>query len=87
MLAFWAGGIAGLYAALLIDYLGSECGITYDILEANTDRVGGRLYTHRFSDSPNDYFVSDSVVNVAKINALISFFRMQERCATQKFHG
>jgi hypothetical protein len=53
-------GIAGLYAALLIDYLGPECGITYDILEANPDRTGGRLYTHRFSDSPNDYFVSDS---------------------------
>ncbi|KAJ7223279.1 amine oxidase [Mycena pura] len=49
-------GIAGLYAALLIDYLGPESGIIYDILEANPDRVGGRLYTHRFSDSPNDYF-------------------------------
>ncbi|KAJ7898066.1 amine oxidase [Mycena leptocephala] len=49
-------GIAGLYAALLIDYLGPESGITYDILEANPDRTGGRLYTHRFSDSPNDYF-------------------------------
>ncbi|THU83366.1 amine oxidase [Dendrothele bispora CBS 962.96] len=49
-------GIAGLYAALLIDYLGSESGIVYDILEANPDRIGGRLYTHRFSDSPNDYF-------------------------------
>jgi hypothetical protein len=52
-------GIAGLYAALLIDYLGPESGITYDILEANPDRIGGRLYTHRFSDAPNDYFVSD----------------------------
>lgn len=51
-------GIAGLYAALLIDYLGPDSGITYDILEANPDRAGGRLYTHRFSDSPNDYFVS-----------------------------
>ncbi|KAJ7820690.1 hypothetical protein B0H13DRAFT_2377743 [Mycena leptocephala] len=53
-------GIAGLYAALLIDYLGPECGITYDILEANPDRTGGRLYTHRFSDSPNDYFAADA---------------------------
>ncbi|KAK7060039.1 amine oxidase [Favolaschia claudopus] len=49
-------GIAGLYAALLIDYLGPESGMTYDILEANPNRIGGRLYTHRFSDSPNDYF-------------------------------
>lgn len=81
------GGIAGLYAALLIDYLGPESGIAYDILEANPDRIGGRLYTHRFSDSPNDYFVSDPVVNVANSNALTSLFRMQERCATQKFHG
>ncbi|KAI1328961.1 hypothetical protein F5Y16DRAFT_397922 [Xylariaceae sp. FL0255] len=37
-------GIAGLYTALILDDLGFE----YDILEANPDRVGGRLYTHYF---------------------------------------
>lgn len=57
-------GAAGLYAALLLDTLGIE----YDILEAS-DRVGGRIYTHRFNETewsnstPNDpeyydYFVS-----------------------------
>ena len=38
-------GSAGLYAAMLLDTLGIE----YDILEANTERIGGRLYTHRFN--------------------------------------
>jgi hypothetical protein len=40
----WIGilgaGIAGLYDALLIDHLGPESGITYDILKANPDLTG-----------------------------------------------
>ncbi|KAI0410483.1 FAD/NAD(P)-binding domain-containing protein [Xylaria grammica] len=43
-------GIAGLYIAMILDKLG----ITYDILEANS-RVGGRVYTHKFSENPHDY--------------------------------
>ncbi|KAL0567568.1 hypothetical protein V5O48_014428 [Marasmius crinis-equi] len=39
-------GCAGLYAALLLDSLG----IPYEILEFN-DRIGGRIYTHRFNGS------------------------------------
>ncbi|KAF9806840.1 hypothetical protein IEO21_08520 [Rhodonia placenta] len=35
-----------------------EYGYTYEILEAEpeSDHVGGRLWTHKFSDSPNDYY-------------------------------
>ncbi|OJA12776.1 hypothetical protein AZE42_07909, partial [Rhizopogon vesiculosus] len=44
-------GAAGLYTAIIL----KELGIPFDILEAS-DRVGGRMYTHRFSDAPNDYY-------------------------------
>lgn len=46
------GGIAGMYTAHLLKFLE----IPYEILEANPKRVGGRLYTHRFSDKPHDYY-------------------------------
>ena len=38
-------GVAGLYLAMMCDFLG----IDYEILEAS-DRVGGRVYTHHFSE-------------------------------------
>ena len=44
-------GISGLYSALMLDYLG----IAYDIIEAS-DRPGGRIRTHYFSDKPHDYY-------------------------------
>ncbi|KAI0139833.1 hypothetical protein GGR57DRAFT_509562 [Xylariaceae sp. FL1272] len=40
-------GIAGLYTALILQDLGFD----YEMLEANPDRVGGRLYTHYFEQS------------------------------------
>ena len=47
-------GAAGLFTAMIFDWLKSKAGkeipdlnISYDIFEAN-DRLGGRLYTHRF---------------------------------------
>jgi len=49
------GGIAGLYAAYILTYLE----IDYEILEANHERLGGRVYTHYFSkqNPPNhDYY-------------------------------
>ena len=53
-------GVAGLYTALMIDSLGPESGITYQILEAD-ERIGGRLYTHKFEGhTPNDYYVGPS---------------------------
>ncbi|KAJ2998885.1 hypothetical protein NUW58_g190 [Xylaria curta] len=47
-------GIAGLYIAMILDSL-KVPHLTYDILEANS-RVGGRVYTHSFSDNLHDYY-------------------------------
>lgn len=46
------GGMAGLYAALRLQ---AEA-ISVHIFEANPTRVGGRVYTHRFTSDPNQYF-------------------------------
>ena len=37
----------GLYIAMILDELNIE-NLSYDILEGS-DRIGGRVYTHRFS--------------------------------------
>jgi hypothetical protein len=39
-------GAGGLYTAILLESLG----IDYDIIEAS-DRVGGRIFTHRFNET------------------------------------
>ena len=44
-------GVAGLYTALMLKHLGIE----YEILEAS-DRIGGRIYTHHFSEDKHDYY-------------------------------
>lgn len=44
-------GMAGLYTAMILESLNIPC----EILEAS-DRVGGRVYTHRFSNDPGDYY-------------------------------
>ena len=63
-------GVAGLFTALLLDWLNKKLGkesgenqyldIDYEILEAaDEDRLGGRLYTYRFSDlqgGVHDYY-------------------------------
>ncbi|KAJ3536054.1 hypothetical protein NM208_g6884 [Fusarium decemcellulare] len=57
-------GVAGLFTALLFDWLnehpdlkGKGLDITYEILEAaGEDRLGGRLYTHHFTDKEHDYY-------------------------------
>jgi len=53
-------GAAGLYAAMILEMFKSY-GYTYEILEAEPEKivekhVGGRLWTHKFSQSPNDYY-------------------------------
>ncbi|KZV82601.1 hypothetical protein EXIGLDRAFT_339296 [Exidia glandulosa HHB12029] len=51
-------GAAGLYAAMILDTLRDE-GFEYEILEADPERVGGRMYTHHFEKGaagPNDYY-------------------------------
>lgn len=60
-------GAAGLYAAVLLDSLG----IDYDLLEAS-DRVGGRILTHRFNETawsqstPSDPDYYDYYVSVCQ---------------------
>ena len=44
-------GVAGLYTARILDKLGFE----YDLYEAS-DRAGGRVLTHHFSDKDHDYY-------------------------------
>ena len=47
------GGMAGLYAAMML----AQRGIPFQILEA-TDRVGGRCYTYNFPEGGEwDYYV------------------------------
>jgi hypothetical protein len=53
-------GVSGLFTAMIIDKLNKrskgELKITYDILEATgPKRLGGRLYTHRFTDEPSEH--------------------------------
>lgn len=50
-------GSAGLYAAMLIRSL-NQPDITYELLEANPDRFGGRLWTYKFPQAvgENDYY-------------------------------
>ena len=54
------GGIGGLYAAMMLQ----DAAIPYEILEASC-RLGGRLYTHRFSvlstdpSKEYDYYVRE----------------------------
>ncbi|KAM0243957.1 hypothetical protein ACHAP5_006720 [Fusarium lateritium] len=47
-------GVAGLYIAMILDSLKLP-NLTYEILEAN-ERVGGRIYTHYFSEREHDYY-------------------------------
>ncbi|KAG8763951.1 hypothetical protein FRC11_008278 [Ceratobasidium sp. 423] len=48
-------GLSGLYVALMLDYL-QDPNFDYELLEANPDRIGGRIYTHRFSSDEHDYY-------------------------------
>ncbi|KAF4948055.1 hypothetical protein FGADI_9920 [Fusarium gaditjirri] len=55
-------GVAGLFTAMVFDWLNEKCEkeglkIDYDIIEAaKMNRLGGRLYTHRFSHEDHDYY-------------------------------
>ncbi|KAM9979064.1 hypothetical protein ACTFIZ_000411 [Dictyostelium cf. discoideum] len=44
-------GICGLYSAMILQ----DLGINYKILEINKERIGGRIYSYRFSDQVNDF--------------------------------
>ncbi|MBR9920895.1 MAG: NAD(P)-binding protein [Bacteroidetes bacterium] len=45
------GGMAGLYAAMLLE----KTGIDYHIFEASGERLGGRVRTHYFNNEPHQY--------------------------------
>jgi uncharacterized protein with NAD-binding domain and iron-sulfur cluster len=47
-------GMAGIYTAFILDRLAIP-GLSYEILEGS-DRAGGRVYTHRFSEQRHDYY-------------------------------
>ncbi|KUI72131.1 hypothetical protein VM1G_07655 [Cytospora mali] len=54
-------GVAGLFTGLLLDWLNEKLEgklqIDYDIIEAaDTPRLGGRLFTHKFSEAEHDYY-------------------------------
>ncbi|KAI5803004.1 hypothetical protein EDC01DRAFT_774681 [Geopyxis carbonaria] len=52
-IAIIGAGMAGLYAAMILQ----DLGLDYEIIEAS-DRIGGRVFTHRFSETTkfHDYF-------------------------------
>ena len=52
-------GVAGLFTAMIFDYLNEvyHTNVDYEIMECNDkNRLGGRLYTHYFSDAEHDYY-------------------------------
>ncbi|KAI0003934.1 hypothetical protein F4779DRAFT_634303 [Xylariaceae sp. FL0662B] len=53
-------GVAGLFTAMLFDWLNSNVeglNIDYDLFEAaGEDRLGGRLFTFKFSEEEHDYY-------------------------------
>ena len=56
-------GVTDLYTAFIIDSLDPESGITYRILEAD-ERVGGRLYTHKFEGHTQMFIMSVHLPNI-----------------------
>lgn len=79
-------GAAGLYSALLLDWLNDQLEsqkesfrFDYEILEAEPERVGGRMYTYRFeSGKKYDYYVSGWTL--PSVPYLFRRKRMLEQC-------
>jgi len=46
--------VTGLYIAMILDTFNIP-GLSYEVLEAD-DRVGGRVYTYRFSNAKHDCY-------------------------------
>ena len=73
-------GMAGLYTAMIFDSLD----IPYEIIEADTSRVGGRVYTKYFGDpsgSDYKYYVSVEPPTVAHFDH--SVCRKLGQCVSQ----
>jgi len=86
-------GAAGLYSALLLDWLNDQlenqkpsfC-FDYEILEAEKERVGGRMYTYRFKDGKKyDYYVSG--LTLSSVPYLFRRKRMLGQCVFLKFRS
>jgi len=79
-------GAAGLYSALLLDWLNNLLEsqkelfrFDYEILEAEPERVGGRMYTYRFkSGKKYDYYVSG--LTIPSVPYLFRHKRMLGQC-------
>lgn len=71
-------GVAGLYAAMILESLD----LGFEILEGS-DRIGGRLLTHKLGPRENEYYVSSRILQI--VLRIIFYFlsRMSERCASQ----
>jgi monoamine oxidase len=66
-------GITGLFIAMILDSLKIP-GLEYDILGAS-DRTGGRIYSHYFSDVPHDYY-DIGAMRFPDINIMKSTFKL-----------
>lgn len=78
-------GIAGLYIAMILDDLQIP-NLEYEILEAS-DRVGGRVYTHRFSEEENDYYDIGAMryPDIPTMQRTFDLFRRTDVCL-RKYH-
>ena len=66
------GGIAGLYSALLLqNYVP---GVKVKLFEAS-NRVGGRIYTYKFSSDPHQYFEAGAM-RIPTGNSQASVFQL-----------
>jgi len=73
-------GVGGLYTALILESLK----INFEILEASKDRVGGRMYTHKFDKGGRyDYYVSQCFPSLSGMIPyhLYQLSRMSVLCA------
>ncbi|KAK6708353.1 hypothetical protein SNK04_009316 [Fusarium graminearum] len=94
-------GVSGLFTALLFDWLNHHPAlkdkglkINYDIMEAaGADRLGGRLYTHHFTDEEHDYydvgamrFPNNYIMKRLVIDTLARRCRLQLTCSKGRFN-
>lgn len=75
-------GMAGLYTAMILQ----DLGIPYHIVDADVQqRVGGRVFTHKFSNVPYDYYVC--WIPVFSHRVLIFAYRKLGLCGSQMYHS
>ncbi|OTA99141.1 hypothetical protein M426DRAFT_68361 [Hypoxylon sp. CI-4A] len=75
-------GISGLYIAMILEDLKIP-DLKYEILEAG-DRIGGRVYTHHFSEKKHDYY-DIGAMRFPKIPIMERTFDLFKRMEGDKF--